>query len=204
MLGSLLDSNSGLANERDDDLIPPSEDDPLDIYEIDENSGDLTCAAKYTLQLEASESHYGGSILYRKFRLVRGGRSKVLNFIHYTAWPNRRMISNEDTVRLIELVNAKNLAGNSIFVNCLYGLGRTGTFIISREIYNAVQKENRSGRTGCNEKGPMVQIQLRNILTLCELFDMAWSTVSSSSNSSTHGLIMSAKVFGLSDQMAVC
>ncbi|KAJ5092121.1 hypothetical protein NUU61_006991 [Penicillium alfredii] len=139
--------------EKDDDLIPPRKDDPLFVYAIDENKGDLTCDVKYIVHLEGSESHHGGLILYRKIRLVRGRRSLRLHFIHYTAWPNSRAIGVEDMTSLIKAVNAKNVAGNPVFVNCLYGLGRTGTFIISREIYNVAQKRRQAGKDWFQQRG---------------------------------------------------
>lgn len=139
--------------EKDDALIPTSPETPLDFYEIEKAKGDLTCNVKYTLHLEETESHHDGRILYHRLRLVKDGESRKLNFFHYTEWPNKQALSVENMRQLIELVDTKHVAGNTMFVNCLIGLGRTLSFIMAWDISKTAEKFKRTGKNFFDQKG---------------------------------------------------
>ncbi|KAJ5569619.1 uncharacterized protein N7459_009049 [Penicillium hispanicum] len=155
LLVDLLESNPRYIAHKGSQAIPTSQDDPLLIYAIEDDTGEMTCTVKYSVNLVKTTSHYDGLVIHYQLRLVEeaSGKSKMLNYIHYTSWPNRLVISNEDMTRLIDLVNEVNVAGSTIFVNCQYGLGRTGTFIMSREIYNTAKQSKKSGKNWFTQKG---------------------------------------------------
>lgn len=169
VLVSLLEPDSRNALEKDEELIPTSKEEPLIFYEIDEDTGDLTCKDKYTLYLEKTESHHDGMILHHRLRLAKGGRSKTLDFFHYTRWKTWNAIDATSMTQLIEIVDTKKPGNNPIFVNCLLGYGRTGTFIMAREIYNTARKYNEAGKDWFQQKGVKGADPIENYLKTLRL-----------------------------------
>ncbi|KAJ5579456.1 uncharacterized protein N7459_005441 [Penicillium hispanicum] len=164
VLVNLLEEDSMFRLHEDEEPIPTSKDNPLLIYEIDKTTGELTCMLKYTVNLVDTQSYKEDLIVHYTLRLIEEatGKSKMLNMVHYTAWPNRRVISNDDMSLLIAKVNELNVAGATVFVNCLYGQGRTGTFIMAREMDSVTRKFKRSGKNwftlkGANSDDPIEQ-----------------------------------------------
>ena len=149
--------------EKHTDLLPSSKDDPLSVYAINTETGEETSDVKYTLHLEEIESLDDGLIIYRKLRIEKMGQnSKILHFIHYTAWPDRRVISDDNLMRLIDIVDQHQIKGNTMFVHCQNGHGRTGTFITAREIYETARKEKTHGmnwfqKAGAGDVDPIEQ-----------------------------------------------
>lgn len=155
VLVNLLEADSGYTLHDDEEPIPTSKDNPLLIYEIDKTTGDVTCILKYTVNLVDTTSDDNDLIVHYQLRLIEEatGKSKMLNMVHYTSWPNRKAISNDNISQLIAKVNELNVAGATVFVNCLYGLGRTGTFIMAREMDSVARKFKDSGKNWFTLKG---------------------------------------------------
>ncbi|KAE8146289.1 hypothetical protein BDV25DRAFT_143848 [Aspergillus avenaceus] len=62
-----------------------------------------------------------------------------IGYFHLKNWKNRSVITADIMQALIEEVD-KKAQDATILVNCMYGQGRTGTFIEAREIYNVTVK----------------------------------------------------------------
>ena len=132
-LVDLLPPNSVLARSKEP-LVPTRSDEPLSICEINRNTGELLgCAVEFTLSLVETESYEEGLIQYSQLRLSKGKESKILHYIHYTGWKDSKTITVGNMKKLLEIVN-KYQKGNAIFMNCLMGQGRTGTFDLAKRI----------------------------------------------------------------------
>ncbi|KAJ5086741.1 hypothetical protein NUU61_008048 [Penicillium alfredii] len=145
---SLLESDSDYTQEQVDSLIPSRKGNPISFYAIDNDKGYETCNVKYTVDYEDGRDYINGDLQYRRVRLRRGDQSRIIHFYHYTEWIFSTSISTEELQQLIDIVNerSKSVPDTPIVVNCLYGLGRTGTFIEAREISNGAQEAKDNGK----------------------------------------------------------
>ncbi|OGM42221.1 hypothetical protein ABOM_009050 [Aspergillus bombycis] len=102
----------------------------------------------YSVHYKGSNAKWAHSdIEYRQISLEYHDDSKKpagsgphnVHYFHISSWKNRQAIAPEKLQFLIDEVD-KKFKGQKIIVNCLLGLGRTGSFIEAREMYRETVK----------------------------------------------------------------
>ena len=94
---------------------------------------------EYTVQKESKDDNPDSKTSIQRFKLTHlpSGGERQISRIHFTGWPDSGTISESELGNLHDLVDTaqEGLEENNLLaVNCLAGVGRTGTFFATRRL----------------------------------------------------------------------